>query len=85
MLSEDELNAPAVVRASGKPLGVNRGAPDREKRFATLREALDWIEGELKTDPALLVFGMYHAHTGEPLMDRDAYQAEMRSRRCGPV
>ena len=70
MLSEDELNAPAVVRTSGKALGVNGGAPDREEGFATLREALDWIEKELKTaNPALLVFGIYHAHTGKPVWD----------------
>lgn len=86
MLSEDELNAPAVVRSGGKPLGVNGGAPDKQERFATLREALDQIEKELKTTaPALLVFDIYHADTGEPLMDDDAYLAEMRSRGCNPV
>jgi len=33
----------------------------------------------------LLVFSIDHAHTGKLLMDRNAYQAEMRSRGCNPV
>jgi hypothetical protein len=82
MLNEDELNAPVVVRSSGKPVGVSGGAPDKEETFGTLREALGQIEKTLKTDATLQVFGIYHAHTRKLLMGRDAYLAEMRSRGC---
>jgi len=36
----------------------------------------------LKSDPTLLVFGIYHAHTRKLLMDSNACLAEMRSRGC---
>ena len=85
MLSDTELNSPAVVRSSGKPLGYNAGEATKETRFPTLRMALEWSEDQLMADPTFLVFGIDHAATDRPLLELHRYIEEMQRRGFDPV
>ena len=85
MLSEDDLNAPAVVRFNGSPLGSTVSGPTEKKKFPTLREALDWIEERLRADPTFLVFSVDPSGKHKPFFDHYGFGEEMRQRGLNPV